>query len=71
MLQARDLVKTYGRRSLVDHCLSSGVRRVTGFLDPNGSGKSTTMRLLLALDRPTTVGARRRPSVPELRPSTA
>lgn len=54
MLQARDLVKTYGKKVAVDH-LSFDVEpgRVTGFLGPNGSGKSTTMRLLLGLDRPT------------------
>ena len=54
MLQARDLVKTYGSKVAVDH-LSFEVEpgRVTGFLGPNGSGKSTTMRLLLGLDRPT------------------
>lgn len=53
MLQARDLVKTYGNQVAVDH-LSFDVEpgRVTGFLGPNGSGKSTTMRLLLGLDRP-------------------
>ncbi|WP_435849948.1 ATP-binding cassette domain-containing protein [Streptomyces microflavus] len=37
--------------------------RVTGFLGPNGAGESTTMRLVLGLDRPTggtaTIGGRR------------
>ena len=27
--------------------------RVTGFLGPNGAGRSTTMRLILGLDAPT------------------
>jgi ABC-2 type transport system ATP-binding protein len=31
---------------------------VTGFLGPNGAGRSTTMRMILGLDAPTS-GARR------------
>src|SRR4051812_45029549 len=54
MIQAFDLTKRFGRTVAVDH-LSFEVRpgRVTGFLRPKGSGKSTTMRPLLGLDRPT------------------
>ncbi len=47
--------KRYGRTLAVDR-LSFTVRpgRVTGFLGANGAGKSTTMRMILGLDRPTT-----------------
>lgn len=31
---------------------------VTGFLEPNGSGMSTTMRMIMGLDRPDAGGAR-------------
>ena len=53
MIEARDLTKRYGEALAVDH-LSFEVRpgRVTGFLGPNGACKSTTMRLILGLDRP-------------------
>ena len=53
MITARGLTKSYGGRLAVDN-LSFDVRpgRVTGFLGQNGSGKSTTMRLLLGLDSP-------------------
>jgi ABC-2 type transport system ATP-binding protein len=51
MIEVRDLTKRYGPTVAVDG-LSFDVRRgaVTGFLGANGSGKSTTMRLILGLD---------------------
>jgi len=54
MIEARGLTKRYGDKVAVDG-LSFTVRpgRVTGFLGPNGSGKTTTMRMILGLDRPT------------------
>jgi ABC-2 type transport system ATP-binding protein len=53
MIEVRDLTKRYGPTLAVD-ALSFDVRpgAVTGFLGANGSGKSTTMRLILGLDRP-------------------
>jgi ABC-2 type transport system ATP-binding protein len=53
MIEVRDLTKRYGRTVAVD-ALSFDVRpgMVTGFLGANGSGKSTTMRLILGLDAP-------------------
>ena len=53
MIEARGLVKRYGSTTAVDH-LSFDVRpgTVTGFLGPNSAGKSTTMRMILGLDRP-------------------
>jgi ABC-2 type transport system ATP-binding protein len=64
MIAARDLTKTYGRKTAVD-AITFTVEpgRVTGFLGPNGAGKSTTMRMILGLDRPSagsvTVNGRR------------
>jgi ABC-2 type transport system ATP-binding protein len=53
MIEVRNLTKRYGSTLAVD-ALSFDVRpgMVTGFLGANGSGKSTTMRLILGLDRP-------------------
>ncbi len=53
MIEAQGLTKRYGRVLAVD-ALSFVVRPgvVTGFLGPNGSGKTTTMRLILGLDAP-------------------
>ena len=53
MIEVRELTKRYGATLAVDG-LSFGVRpgTVTGFLGPNGSGKLTTMRLILGLDTP-------------------
>jgi len=53
VLQTRDLTKKYGKRTVVDR-LSLNVERgdIFGFLGQNGAGKSTTMRMLLGLVRP-------------------
>jgi len=53
VIEIRDLTKRYGPTVAVD-ALSFDVRpgMVTGFLGANGSGKSTTMRLILGLDAP-------------------
>jgi ABC-2 type transport system ATP-binding protein len=54
MIEARELTKRYGDKTVVDH-LSFTVKpgEVTGFLGPNGAGKSTTMRMIIGLDFPT------------------
>jgi ABC-2 type transport system ATP-binding protein len=59
MIEVRDLTKRYGPTLAVD-ALSFDVRpgAVTGFLGANGSGKSTTMRLILGLDAPNAGTAR-------------
>ncbi|MEO3784206.1 ATP-binding cassette domain-containing protein [Actinocorallia sp. B10E7] len=63
MIEAHELTKRYGRTTAVDG-LSFRVRPgvVTGFLGPNGSGKTTTLRTALGLNRPTagsvTIGGR-------------
>lgn len=54
IIEVRDLVKKFGSFTAVDH-LSFAVQRgeVVGYLGPNGSGKTTTMRMLLGLLQPT------------------
>jgi ABC-2 type transport system ATP-binding protein len=69
MIEVRGLTKRYGATLAVDG-LSFTVRPglVTGFLGPNVAGKTTTMRLILGLDRPTggeaTLGGRRYRDLP-------
>ena len=52
-IDVRGLTKRYGGRSVVDH-VSIRVRRgaIFGFLGPNGSGKTTTIRMLCGLLTP-------------------
>lgn len=54
MIETDNLTKQCGQKTAVDG-VSFTVRsgHVTGFLGPNGAGQSTTMRLILGLDRPT------------------
>ena len=54
MIEVRNLTKRYGTTTAVED-LTFTVQEgcVTGFLGPNGSGKTTTMRVLLGLDAPT------------------
>jgi ABC-2 type transport system ATP-binding protein len=56
-IEARNLTKQYGATLAVND-LSFDVNpgMVTGFIGPNGSGKTTTMRLILGLDNPTSGG---------------
>jgi ABC-2 type transport system ATP-binding protein len=54
MIEVRELTKDYGDLRAVNRLsftASPGV--VTGFLGPKGSGKSTTMRIIVGLDAPT------------------
>jgi ABC-2 type transport system ATP-binding protein len=54
VIRTTGLTKTYGRtRALVDLDLEVRQGEVFGYLGPNGSGKTTTIRLLLGLARPT------------------
>ena len=54
VIEVRDLVKKFGDFTAVDH-VSFTVQRgeVVGYVGPNGSGKTTTMRMLLGLLQPT------------------
>ena len=54
MIEARRLSKRYGDKTAVDGVSFSVMPgTVTGFLGPNGAGTSTTMRMIVGLDRPT------------------
>ena len=52
-LEVRELVKTFGDRRVVND-VSFELQRgeIFGFLGPNGSGKTTTMRMALDLIKP-------------------
>ncbi len=59
MIEVRGLSKRYGAAVAVDDLtfdVPAGV--VTAFLGRNGAGKSTTLRMVLGLDRPTSGSAR-------------
>ncbi len=52
-IDVRGLTKRYGPRTVVDHVdLQLGRGRICGFLGPNGSGKTTTIRMLCGLLTP-------------------
>ena len=58
-IDAIGLTKRYGEVIAVDNLtFSVEPGRVTGFLGPTGSGKSTTMRMILGVDLPTAGQAR-------------
>jgi ABC-2 type transport system ATP-binding protein len=52
-IDVHDLVKRYGTRTVVDRFSLSVERgRICGFLGPNGSGKTTTLRMICGLLTP-------------------
>jgi ABC-2 type transport system ATP-binding protein len=54
VIEIRSLTKHFGRVAAVtDLSFTARAGRVTGFLGPNGSGKTTTLRSALGLVRPT------------------
>ena len=58
VIAVRDLVKKFGTFTAVDHVTFEVARgEVVGYLGPNGSGKTTTMRMLLGLLLPTSGSA--------------
>jgi ABC-2 type transport system ATP-binding protein len=53
IIDVRGLTKRYGERAVVDHVDMQVARgRIHGFLGPNGSGKTTTIRMLCGLLTP-------------------
>lgn len=53
-ISVRDLTKVYGERSALSHAtFEVPLGTVCGFVGPNGSGKTTTIRMLLGLIAPT------------------
>jgi len=51
-VEVRDLTKTFGRLTAVrGMSFTAPAGQVTGFLGPNGSGKTTTLRIVLGLVR--------------------
>jgi ABC-2 type transport system ATP-binding protein len=54
-ISVTDLTKDYGERTAVSHAnFEVPMGTVCGFVGPNGSGKTTTIRMLLGLISPTT-----------------
>lgn len=52
-IEVHGLTKTFGRVTAVrDVSFTAPAGKVTGFLGPNGSGKTTTLRMVLGLVRP-------------------
>jgi ABC-2 type transport system ATP-binding protein len=52
-IEVEGLVKTFGSRTVVDHVtMSVKTGEIAGFLGPNGSGKTTTIRLMCGLLTP-------------------
>lgn len=57
-IEVNNLTKRFGTRLALDHVtFQVEPGRVTAFLGPNGSGKTTTMRILLGLERATSGSA--------------
>ena len=49
-IEVRDLVKSFGDKTVVDHVsMNVAAGEIAGFLGPNGSGKTTTIRVMCGL----------------------
>ncbi len=59
MIEIRDLTKSYGSHTVVDHLsFDCKAGEVLGFLGPNGAGKSTTMKMITGFITPDSGSAR-------------
>ena len=58
VLQFQNTVKDYGSKKIGPVDLSIGKGEIVGFLGPNGSGKTTCIRLMLGLIRPSSGNVR-------------
>ncbi len=69
-IEVEGLTKSFGGRTVVRD-LSMRVRKgaIYGFLGPNGSGKTTTIRMLCGLLTPTRAAAPRSASISARRPA--
>jgi len=53
VIEVKDLVKRYGDKTVVDHVSMIVAKgEISGFLGPNGSGKTTTIRVMCGLLHP-------------------
>lgn len=53
VIDVHDLTKSFNGKTVVDHVsMSVGQGEISGFLGPNGSGKTTTIRVMCGLLRP-------------------
>jgi ABC-2 type transport system ATP-binding protein len=53
VIETHDLTKRYGRfEAVINLNLRVGSGRITGFLGRNGAGKSSTIKMLLGISRP-------------------
>lgn len=53
LLKVENLVKRYGRRTVVDHvCFEVREREIVGLLGPNGAGKTTSFRITVGMISP-------------------
>ena len=58
-IEVSGLVKRFGGKTVVDNVsMSVAEGEIVGFLGPNGSGKTTTIRMLMGLIEPTSGSAR-------------
>jgi ABC-2 type transport system ATP-binding protein len=72
VVETEGLTKVFGPvRAVQDLSFAAAPGRITGFLGPNGSGKTTTLRMLLGLVHPTSgtalIGGRRYQELPNPR----
>ena len=54
MIEVRNLTKTYGSKTVVSNATwTAADGSITGFIGPNGSGKTTTLKMITGVETPT------------------